>query len=193
MTDRPAIFVSATSGEFRSFRLAVKWQLERKGVLMIVQDQFPPITVRCARCLPSRIRESDAVICLVGFGYGAEPQQRPADGRRRSYTQLEYDLACELGKPLYVFLSDEQHRPCDGVPNEDTERRQLQLDHRARSSGRRSTLAFLCRSPATPATRRQDSSFLGLAAQAVVGSIQPSAPNICSDVKKNWRVSIPRG
>jgi hypothetical protein len=36
MTDRPAIFVSATSGEFRSFRLAVKRQLERKGVLMIV-------------------------------------------------------------------------------------------------------------------------------------------------------------
>jgi Domain of unknown function (DUF4062) len=110
MTDRPAIFVSATSGEFRSFRLALKRQLERKGVLMIVQDEFPTDYGEVREMLASRIRESDAVICLVGFGYGAEPQQRPADGRRRSYTQLEYDLACELGKALYVFLSDEQHR-----------------------------------------------------------------------------------
>ena len=67
MTDRPAIFVSATSGEFRSFRLALKRQLERKGVLMIVQDEFPTDYGEVREMLASRIRESDAVICLVGF------------------------------------------------------------------------------------------------------------------------------
>ncbi len=131
MTNRPAIFVSATSSEFRSFRLAVKQQLERKGVLMIVQDDFPTDYGEVRRMLASRIQESDAVICLVGFAYGAEPRGRSADAPRRSYTQIEYDLAQELRKPVYVFLSDELDRPCDNSPNEDSEAKQLQINHRA--------------------------------------------------------------
>jgi hypothetical protein len=34
----------------------------------------------------------------------AEPNQRPADVPRRSYTQMEFDIARELQKPVYVFL-----------------------------------------------------------------------------------------
>jgi hypothetical protein len=43
--------------------------------------------------------------------YEAEPPQRPPGERRRSYTQIEYDVARELKKPLYLFLATENYGP----------------------------------------------------------------------------------
>ena len=54
--------------------------------------------------LRGKIAACDAVIHLAGECYGAEPVHREPAAPRRSYTQMEYDLARELGKPLYVFL-----------------------------------------------------------------------------------------
>jgi len=42
------------------------------------------------------------VICIVGFRYGAEPHQRPVDQPRRSYTQMEFDIAGRLEEPVFV-------------------------------------------------------------------------------------------
>ena len=57
------------------------------------------------------IGRCDAVIHLAGFYYGAEPPQRPPGEPRRSYTQIEYDVARELGKPIYLFLAQRTARP----------------------------------------------------------------------------------
>src|SRR5215216_689871 len=55
--------------------------------------------------LRQKLSEVDAVIQIVGYRYGAEPGERPAGAPRRSYTQMEFDIARELGKPVYAFLS----------------------------------------------------------------------------------------
>jgi hypothetical protein len=61
--------------------------------------------------LRNLIGRCDAVVNLAGFYYGAEPPQRPPAERRRSYTQIEYDVARELKKPLYLFLAAENYVP----------------------------------------------------------------------------------
>src|SRR5262249_3457115 len=50
---------------------------------------------------------------------------------RRSYTQLEYDIAVELGKPIYVFLIDDGYPTAPHEP-EAAELRELQEAHRRR-------------------------------------------------------------
>jgi tetratricopeptide (TPR) repeat protein len=131
MTERPTIFVSGVSSEFRTFRQAVRDVLLAKDIFPVVQDSFPPDYRQVRQMLTEHISKSDAVICLVGFTYGAEPHNRPESEARRSYTQLEYHLARELNKPTFVFLSDEKTRPCDDPPVEDAGRQSLQRAHRA--------------------------------------------------------------
>jgi hypothetical protein len=77
--------------------------------------------------LEDKISRCDAVICLVGFVYGQEPKRRPADALRRSYTQLEYDIAKRLGKPVYLFLATD---PFDTAVQEPDALRQLQRTYR---------------------------------------------------------------
>ena len=71
----------------------------------------------------------DAVIHLAGFYYGAEPPQRPPGEPRRSYTQIEYDVARELGKPIYLFLATEDSEAEKSFTQTDEEK-SPQMAHR---------------------------------------------------------------
>jgi len=79
--------------------------------------------------LRNLIGRCDAVIHLAGFYYGEEPPQCPPDQRRRSYTQIEYDIARELKKPLYLFLAAENYES-DKLSTQSDEEKGLQLTHR---------------------------------------------------------------
>jgi hypothetical protein len=59
----------------------------------------------------------------------AEPSQRPVGKPRRSYTQIEYDVARELGKPIYLFLA-KQDCPTDESLAQTDEEKSLQIAHR---------------------------------------------------------------
>ena len=107
MKNRPTIFISGVSQEFGPFRDAVENEVEMKGCFAENQPGFPPDYRTVEQMLRPRLLDSDAVIHIVGFRYGAEPNQRPADAPRRSYTQMEFDIARELQKPVYVFLSND--------------------------------------------------------------------------------------
>ena len=71
------------------------------------------------------------MIHIAGHCYGTEPTKRPDDAPRRSYTQLEYDVALELGKPVYVFLLGDNF-PTDPHDPEPSEFQELQEAHRQR-------------------------------------------------------------
>ena len=135
MAQSVRVFVSATSGDLGAYRRAVRDTLLTRGVFPDVQDHFPPDYRAVVEMLRDRINGCDAVICLVGFYYGAEPQHRPGDQPRRSYTQLEFEIAVALGRPVYVFLADEAC-PVDEHAEEPEELRGLQLEHRDRLMGR---------------------------------------------------------
>src|SRR6185436_1110620 len=105
MKARPTIFLSGVSDEFGSFRDAAEKEVEMKGCFAENQPGFPPDYRTVEEMLRRKLHDADAVIHIVGFRFGAEPNERPESIPRRSYTQMEFDIARELQKPVYVFLS----------------------------------------------------------------------------------------
>ncbi|MDA1049984.1 MAG: DUF4062 domain-containing protein [Planctomycetota bacterium] len=133
MKSRPTIFLSGVSPEFGSFRDAVENEVEMKGCFAENQPGFPPDHRTVEEMLRHKLHEADAVIHIVGFRYGAERNERPANVSRRSYTQLEFDIAREMQKPVYVFLSKDANVRDDAKPEErpeDAEAAAFQLAHR---------------------------------------------------------------
>ncbi|MDX1970360.1 MAG: DUF4062 domain-containing protein, partial [Planctomycetaceae bacterium] len=131
MPASPKVFISGTTGDLGSCRKMVTDILIGKEVLPIVQDHFPPDSRTVAEMLRDKIGGCDAVICLVGTRFGAEPKERTAGEARRSYTQREYDMAVELGKPVFLFLTT-PHAEVDAAPEEPLELQALQSEFRAR-------------------------------------------------------------
>ncbi|MEO8165526.1 MAG: DUF4062 domain-containing protein, partial [Betaproteobacteria bacterium] len=128
------VFISAVTRELGSVRKLVKKGLEDNDYHAVEQDNFPPDYRDLIDKLRKEISKCDALVHIAGNCYGAEPPHRPADTPRRSYTQLEYDLARELDKPVYVFLTGEGF-PADSYEAEDDERHQLQEAHRRQLAG----------------------------------------------------------
>src|SRR5271166_625677 len=123
------VFISAVTRELGSIRMLVKKGLEDNDYHAVEQTNFPPHYRDLIDKDRERIKTCDAVIHIVGHCYGTEPTKRPDDAPRRSYTQLEYDVALELGKPIYVFLLGDNF-PTDPHDPEPSEFQELQEAHR---------------------------------------------------------------
>jgi hypothetical protein len=138
MKTRPTIFLSGVSRELASFRGAVENEVQMKGCFAENQPSFSPDYREVEAMLTERIKEADAVVCIVGFLFGAEPKQRPEGVPRRSYTQMEWDVAKKLGKPIFRFLSAtadiRDPKQDDEIPD-DAEATALQIVHRTAVTG----------------------------------------------------------
>ncbi len=123
------VFISATSADLGSYRQAVKEVLLTNDIHPVEQTNFPPDFRSIEELLKAKISGCNAMVSLIGFVYGAEPADHPADKPRRSYTQMEFDIARSLGKPIYQFMAAED---CvfDASPVESDEVQALQLAHR---------------------------------------------------------------
>ena len=130
MPARPEIFISATSKDLKSCRQLVRDALLTMGCLPVVQDHFAPDARTVREMLRARIATCDAVIHLAGECYGAEPFERDPAEPRRSYTQMEYDMARVLKKPVYTFICAAGF-PYDAHEPESADLRALQDAHRA--------------------------------------------------------------
>ncbi len=117
--------------ELGSIRKLVKKGLEDNDYHAVEQDNFPLDYRDLTEKLRERIDSCDAVVHIAGYCYGAEPRIRPDDAPRRSYTQREYEIAVELGKPVYVFLTGDGF-PVNPHELEPPELRELQEAHRRR-------------------------------------------------------------
>jgi hypothetical protein len=137
MSEVLKVFISASTGDLGSVRELVKQGLLTMHCLPVEQTNFAPDYRTVAAMLEKRIAECDAVIHLVGLRYGAEPDPAtlPAGAARRSYTQMEADLARKLGKKLYVFLCPEDF-PYDSAAPEPAEQAALQRAYREEIAGR---------------------------------------------------------
>src|SRR5262245_14891689 len=109
MTAPYRVFVSAVSGELRSYRTAVARVIRRKGLEVRDQEHFPQGPATLLEQLADYIRDCQAVVLLVGERCGAFPSDehaavlgpvpafekfRTASGQARaSYTQWEFFLA----------------------------------------------------------------------------------------------------
>lgn len=132
MAARKEVFISATTADLGSYRQVVKEALLTLAAHPVEERNFPTDYRELRDLLARRLDPCDAVIHLVGFFYGGEPDQNP-DIPRRSWTQWEYYRATEgeHPKPVYRFLARED---CafDARPDEDAEKERLQREHRER-------------------------------------------------------------
>jgi hypothetical protein len=129
MAEHAEVFISATTRELRSYRGETKNALLTLKIFPIEQSNFELAHGPLTRVLHDLIDRCDAVIHLAGFYYGAEPPQRPVGKPRRSYTQIEYDVARELGKPIYLFLATKDCKT-DETLVQTNEEKSLQMAHR---------------------------------------------------------------
>ncbi len=135
----PRIFVSATSGDLRSARQVVKEALLTINCHPVEQTNFQPDFRTVGQMLREKIQGCQALVHLAGMRYGAEPDPKtlPEGMTRRSYTQMEYDIAKELGLRVYTFVVPEGFPydvPVDGdgqpMGPEDETKATLQRQHR---------------------------------------------------------------
>ena len=125
------VFISATSKDLGTVREMVKQALLTMGCMPIEQSNFPPDYRSVREMLRQKIANCEAVIHIVGLRYGAEPDPAtlPEGTARRSYTQIEAEIARQLDKKLYLFVCPENF-PYDSAPPEAEEKRQLQQTYR---------------------------------------------------------------
>jgi Domain of unknown function (DUF4062) len=126
------VFISATSKDLGTVRELVKQALLTMGCMPIEQTNFPPDYRSVREMIEEKIAGCEAVIHIVGIRYGAEPDPStlPEGAARRSYTQMEADIARQAGKKLYLFVCPEDF-PYDQVPAEREELQGLQQAYRA--------------------------------------------------------------
>ncbi|HKP04430.1 MAG TPA: tetratricopeptide repeat protein [Chthoniobacterales bacterium] len=132
MDRRFRVFISSTTHDLRSYRdAAAKIVREEKKLEGIDEGTFATMEYRAVRRhLWELIQISDAVIFLIGWQFGGEPAERPANVPRRSFAQLEWDFARVLGKPCHVFFASESCPFDQPVWIEPDEVRLLQREHR---------------------------------------------------------------
>jgi len=104
MADHAEVFISATTRDLGSYRREIKDALLSLQIFPIEESTFTLAYGPLTEMLRDLIGRCDAVIHLVGFYYGAEPPQRPVSKPRRSYTQIEYDVARQSTNQFTYFL-----------------------------------------------------------------------------------------
>src|SRR6266478_207030 len=129
------VFISATSKDLGTVRELVKQALLTMGCMPVEQTNFAPDYRSVQGMIEDKIADCEAVIHIVGLRYGAEPDPStlPKGAARRSYTQMEADIARQLGKKLYLFVCPEDF-PYDDAPPESEDLQALQQAYRAEIS-----------------------------------------------------------
>ena len=125
--DLRRIFVSATSHDLKSYRTVVRDELNTAKMLPVIQEHFRSDYRDVIEVLRHEISRCDAVICLIGYTFGAAPPKET--DTHRSYTQWEYFIARDLGKPIFLFIA-QKDCPLDQSPDEPADLLQLQTDFR---------------------------------------------------------------
>lgn len=128
---RPEVFVSATGRDLLSTRRMVREALLRLGCVPVEQSSFSPQAGEVRTLLESKLATCDAVVHIAGEAFGTAPRDHNSVEGERSYTQLEFDIAQQLQKPVYIFVCTQGY-PYDTHDPEDERRRDLQRAHRAR-------------------------------------------------------------
>jgi len=112
------IFLSSTFRDLREERQAVHEAILELGHFPAGMEAFPAADATPWELIKSVIKESDYYILIVGGKYGSTGPEGI------SYTEMEYNLAVELGKPILAFT----HGDPDQIPAG-----KIELDNEARS------------------------------------------------------------
>ena len=103
--NRPSVFISCVSPEFRQTRSRVAAILTRLGYTPVIQEIFGTEPGDLRQVLRDKIDACEGLIQIVGQGYGAEPPAVDDDYGRVSYTQFEFLYARAQKKKTWLLFA----------------------------------------------------------------------------------------
>lgn len=103
-TPAPAyrVFISSTYTDMRPYREAIQTALNKADCIPYGMERFGAETIPPIEVCYKELENSQIYICALGMRYGTIDEKSG-----KSYTQLEYEKARELGKPTLAFLIDD--------------------------------------------------------------------------------------
>ncbi|MCP4257251.1 MAG: DUF4062 domain-containing protein [Planctomycetes bacterium] len=115
------VFVSSTTKDLGDARKKVcdqllQLNLQPDGMDFYTSDPNPPKQLD-----QTKVDECDAVVVIVGHLYGSSPK-----GGKKSFTELEYDVAIASGKPVYPFMASDEFLFSSTLREDDATSKKLQ-------------------------------------------------------------------
>lgn len=96
------VFVSSTYTDMLPYREAIRTAINKADCIPYGMERFGATSVPPIETCYEELASSQIYICAIGMRYGSIDETS-----QKSYTQLEYEKAKELGLPILAFLVDE--------------------------------------------------------------------------------------
>lgn len=96
------VFVSSTYTDMLPYREAIRTAINKADCIPYGMERFGATSVPPIETCYEELASSQIYICAIGMRYGSIDKDS-----KKSYTQLEYEKAKELGLPILAFLVDE--------------------------------------------------------------------------------------
>jgi tetratricopeptide (TPR) repeat protein len=103
--NKPSVFISCVSPEFRQIRSRVAAILTRLGYTPVFQEIFGTEPGDLRQVLRDKVDACEGLIQIVGYGYGLEPPSVDPNYGRVSYTQFEFLYAREKKKKTWLLFA----------------------------------------------------------------------------------------
>jgi hypothetical protein len=97
-------FVSSTFIDLEAHRKATLETLLHLGIEPSMMEIWGASPAEPTEACFSKIRECDVFIGIYAHRFGIRP-----NGQSKSITELEFDYACEIGKPCFCYIVDENY------------------------------------------------------------------------------------
>jgi hypothetical protein len=139
------VFLSSTGRDLKAHRAAAFDAIQGLGLHCVRMEDFHWAAIEIENFDDRRVAECDLFVIIVGIVHGTCPEDS-----EKSYTELEYDKAVELNKPIFLFLAPEDFGvPGNLIESDDKRDRQRRFRERAAKGVIRDTF----NSPGDLATR----------------------------------------
>jgi hypothetical protein len=100
----PRIFIIATGSDVRTVREIAKRQFVQDGLQIVELSRLGEQAKKSDERQEVAIGECDAVFQLIGCTFGPKPAQFDLKQRRRSYGEIEHEIAQRQGKPIFTVV-----------------------------------------------------------------------------------------